>query len=186
MPIFSKPNAIVYVRHNGLIVAGKKLAPARLTFKPEELENMEVIDVNAFTDTLRSFFVEHDLKGKHVLMVLDDGVVFSKSVARDDDNKPADIAQAFIDAMPLNPGQRACLRVLNESELTLYGTNGDLYVAIAEALDEAGVAKLLAITPATAYPAPEGGTQQLAAAVQQYVNDTAVRSQANFQNTALV
>jgi hypothetical protein len=184
--MFSKPNAIVYVRHNGLIVAGKKLTPARLTFNTEQLENMEILDVDGFTDALRSFFVEHDLKGKHVLMVLDDSVVFAKSISISSDSKPADLAQDFIDAMPLNPGQRACLRVGNESDLKLYGTNGDLYVTIAEALDEAGAAKLLAITPATAYPAPESGKQQLAAAVQQYVNDTSVRASANFQNTALV
>jgi hypothetical protein len=186
MPIFSKPNAIVYVRHGGLIIAGKKITPARLTFSPEHVENMEVIDEDGFTDALRDFFATNNLKGKHVLMVLDDSVVFHKTVALDESIKPAAVAQSFIDAMPLSQGRRACIRISGESELKLFGTNGDLYITIAGALDEAGVAKLLAITPAKAYPDPAGGKQQLAAAVQQYVSDTTVRSSANFQNAALV
>jgi hypothetical protein len=185
MPIFSKPNAIVYVRRNGLIIAGKKMTPARMTFDEKQLQNLEVVDDDAFTEALRTFFTEHGLKGKHALMVLDDSVVFTKSVTIDESVKPADVADAFIEAMPLHPGQRVCLRVLNESELNLYGCNGQLYLTIADALDQAGAARLLAITPAAAYPS-EGGKQQLAAAVQQYVNDSAVRSKANFQNAPLI
>jgi hypothetical protein len=185
MPIFSKPNAIIYVRRSGLIIAGKKMTPARMTFNQDHVQDLEVIDDEAFTEALRTFFVEHGLKGKHALMVLDDSVVFTKSVTIAADSKPADVADDFIESMPLNPGQRVCLRVLNESELNLYGCNGQLYITIADALDQAGAARLLAITPATAYPS-EGGKQPLAAAVQQYVSDTAVRGSANFQHVALV
>jgi hypothetical protein len=184
MPIFSKPNAIVYVRHSGVIIAGKKLNPARLTFDPEQIENMEVVSDDSFTDNLRDFFATNGLKGKHILMVLDDSIVFSKTVPLDTDGKPSDIADTYIEAMPFSPGQRACLRVLSESELRLFATNGQLYLAIADALDQAGAGRLLAITPAAAYPTT--GKQQLAAAVQQYVNDTIVRSKANFQDAPLV
>lgn len=186
MAIFSKPNAIVYVRRGGLVVAGKKLAPARMTFASDQVENMEVINDTLFTDSLRDFFIEHQLKGKHALMVLDDSVVFTKTVELDSDGKPATIADGFIEAIPLDPGKRACLRVLKETELNLYASNGALYIAIADALEQAGVAKLLAITPASAYPPLENGKQQLAAAIQQYINDTSVRSSANFQNAPLV
>lgn len=184
MPIFSKPNAIIYVRRGGLVVAGKKVAPARLTFPAEYIQNMEVLRDEAFTETLRDFFVEHGLKGKHVLMVLDDGIVFTKSVALDADGKPGAIADAFIEQMPLSPGKRACLRVHRDSELNLYATNGDLYLAIADALDQANIAKLLAITPAAAYPTDS--SKQLAAAIQEYVNDTNVRAHVNFQDAALL
>jgi hypothetical protein len=184
MPIFNKPNAIIYVRRNGLIVAGKKLTPARLAFNEQQLQNLEILEPEAFTATLRTFFTNHGLKGKHALMVLDDSVVFTKSVPIDGEDKPADQADAFIDVMPLAVGQRACLRQLDESQLNLYGTNGHLYQAIADVLDQAN-AKLVAFTPATAYPSA-GGRQQLAAAVQEYVNDTTVRAQANFQDAPLV
>lgn len=186
MPLFSKPNAIVYVRRTGLVVAGKKLAPARMTFNPEHVENLEVLKDADFTDSLSAFFAEHGVKGKHVLMVLDDSVVFTKTVALGSEGKPGTIADAFIDEMPLDQGKRACLRVLSESELNLYASNGQLYITIADALDQAGVAKLLAITPAPAYPTPETGKQQLAAAIQVFINDTSVRSKANFLNAALV
>jgi hypothetical protein len=184
MPIFSKPNAIVYVRRNGLVVAGKKLTPARMTFATDQVENLEVVQDNAFTDSMREFFVQNSLKGKHVLMVLDDSVVFDKTVALDSDDQPSVVADSYIEAMPFEPGKRACLRVLSEAELRLFATNGQLYLAIADALDQAGAGKLLAITPAAAYPT--SGKQQLAAAVQQYVSDTAVRAKANFQDAPLV
>lgn len=189
MPIFSKPNAIVYVRRSGLIVAGKKLTPARLNFEPEHIQNLELQDEVGFTDSLRDFFLAHSLKGKHVLMVLDDSIVFTKANVLDTETdakvQPAAIADAFIAQMPLNPGQRACLRVLDGTNLKLYATNGDLYIAIADALDQARTAKIIAITPAAAYPT-ENGKQPLAAAVQQYVNDSAVRASANFQNSPLM
>lgn len=184
MPIFSKPNAIVYVRRSGLIIAGKKLTPARMTFSTEQVENMEVLRESGLSEVLTSFFGEHKLKGKHVLMVLDDSVVFTKQITLDSAGKPAAIAQAFIDAMPFDPGKRACLRVLEERQLMLYASNGLFYNTIADALNQAGVAKLLAITPASAYQTAE--KPQLAAAIQQYINDTTVRSKANFLNTALV
>ncbi|HWT55732.1 MAG TPA: hypothetical protein VN031_01720 [Candidatus Microsaccharimonas sp.] len=185
MSLFSKPNAIVYVRRGGLVVAGKKIAPARLTFAPEQVRDLEVLRDESFTENLRDFFTEHGLKGKHVLMVLDDSVVFTKSVALDEDGQPGAIADAFIDQMPFSPGKRACLRFSQDSKLNIYATNGQLYLAIAEALDQAGAAKLLAITPAAAYPS-DGSKQQLAAAIQQYINDTSVRANANFQNAALL
>lgn len=185
MPIFSKPNAIVYVRRSGLVVAGKKLSPARMNFAAEHIQDLEILRDEVFTETLRDFFVSHQLKNKHVLMVLDDTVVFTKTVALDTAGKPATIAESFIDAMPFSEGKRACLRVLSETELNLYATNGQLYITIADALGQAGISKLLAITPATAYPT-DRGKQQLATAIQQYISDTTVRSNANFQNTPLV
>jgi hypothetical protein len=185
MPIFSKPNAIVYVRRNGLVIAGKKLAPARYTFPPEHVENMEIRSDDSFTETLSSFFQEHEMKGRHVLMVLDDSVVFTKTVSLDADGQPGAIADAYIEEMPLEPGKRVCIRVNTDSELKLYATNGQLYLAIADALDQAGGGRLLAITPAAAYPS-DGSKQQLAAAIQQYISDTSVRSNANFQDAALL
>lgn len=189
MPLFSKPNAIVYLRRSGLIIAGKKLTPARYNFLPEHIENLELTNSLGFITALSEFFIEHAIKGKHVLMVLDDSVVFIKSLeSRPEDTTdktPAKSTDGFIEQMPLSPGQRACLRVTRSAEHNLYGTNADIYKAVAEALDQAGVAKVLAITPAAAYPS-ENGKQQLAAAVQQYITDTAVRSSANFQNASLV
>lgn len=173
MPIFSKPNSIVYLRRSGLIVAGKKITPARMAFSPDHVENLEVVDATGFIDILRTFFTDHELKGKHVLMVLDSSVVFTKIQSLSTDQKPAAVIDAFIDVIPLAEGQRACVRIAGQSEVSLYATNSVLYETVAEALDEAGVARLLAITPAEAYPS-EGGKQQLAAAVQQYVNDTSV------------
>lgn len=189
MPIFSKPNAIVYLRRSGLIIAGKKLTPARYSFLPEHIENLDITDTSGFTRALREFFSAHSMNGKHVLMVLDDSVVFMRSGKSDSDTasegasvKPMD---SFIEQMPLNPGQRACISVKSDIDSSLYGTNAELYMTVADALDQAGVAKVLAITPAAAYPS-ESGKQQLAAAVQQYITDTAVRSSANFQNATVM
>jgi hypothetical protein len=182
--MFSKPNAIIYVRRTGLVVAGKRLTPARLSFAPSYVDNMEVLDSEAFISACQSFFEEHQLHGKHILMVLDDSLVFAKSADIEQPNQAAAIRDSFVDVMPFEPGKRACLSVVSQKNIELYATNPDLYKSVAEAIHRSGAGRLLAITPASAYDT--AGAKQLAAAIQAYVNDTSVRATANFQSANVV
>jgi hypothetical protein len=182
--MFSKPNAIIYVRRTGLIVAGKRLTPARLSFDTAQIDNMEVIDSEGFVSSCQKFFEEHDLHGKHILMVLDDSLVFTKSADLEQANQSTAIRDSFVDIMPFAPGNRACLSVVSQKHVELYATNPELYQYVAEAIHRAGAGRLLAITPASAYDTADA--KQLAAAIQHYVNDTSVRAAANFQSASPV
>jgi len=179
--MFSKPNAIIYVRRSGLVVAGRRLAPARLAFPPEVVSNMEVLAKSKFVTGCEQFFADHDVKGKRVLMVLDSSIIFTKTVELDKSGKPDVIQQAFIDAMPFAPGKRACLGQERPGELRLFATNAELYQSITEALRLAGVSKLIAITPAPAYELGEGA-QQLGQAIKEFIADTTVQSAADFSS----
>ena len=179
--MFSKPNAIIYLRRSGMLVAGKRVAPARTNFSAAIVDNLEIIQTDAFIAHCQQFFNDHELHGKRVLLVLDPSVVFVKTIELSKSGKPDQLANAFIEAMPFEPGKRACVVVKDQRQLKLYATNADLYETISEALRLSGVTKILAITPAAAYPLSEG-KQQLSAAIEQFVADTKVRQHANFMS----
>lgn len=177
--MFSKPNVIIFVRRTGLVVAGKRLTPARLSFDTTHVDNMELIDAEGFITSCQKFFEAHDLHGKHILVVLDDSLVFTKSVDLEQASESANVRDTFVDIMPFEPGRRACLSVHSAKHVDLYATNPELYQAIAEAIHRASAGRLLAITPAAAYDTA-AGPRQLAAAIQEYVADSSVRTAANF------
>src|SRR5882757_11367444 len=102
--MFGKPNAIIYVRRSGLIMAGKHIKPARLTFPEAGLQNMDVIDPEVLGMACQEFFESHDAKGQRVLLVLDHSVVFTKTIALDKSGKPALLAKDFVASMPFEPG----------------------------------------------------------------------------------
>ena len=182
--MFKKPNAIIYVRRSGLVLAGKRLAPARTNFDVAYFENMEVRDHESFISHCQKFFEDHQLKGKHILMVLDNSLIFSKSQQLESPQQAGQVSDEFAAVMPLEPGKKAIIKNQAADGVDLYATNADIYTDITEAIHRAGAGRLLAITPATAYDTPDGG--KLSAAIQTYVNDTTVRSGANFMSANLV
>lgn len=179
-----KPNAIIYLRRSGLVVAGRRLKPARLNFPPELVDNLEVLRHDKFITGCQDFFTEHGLRNKRILVVLDHSVVFTKTVELDKSGSPDALTEAFVAAMPFNTSQRACVTLHEQNNLRLFATNAELYTDLVEALRLAGAGKLLAITPAAAYGLTEDN-KQLASAIEQFINDTKVRAQANFATTVV-
>jgi hypothetical protein len=164
-------------------VAGKRVAPARTSFDISYFENMEVHDHEAFIQHCQKFFEDHDFRGKHILMVLDNDLVFSKSARLENAQEASHIRDDFIAAMPLDPGKKAIVSHQSTEGIDIYATNADIYTDITEAIHRAGAGRLLAITPATAYETPAGS--KLASAIQTFVNDTSVRGIANFASADL-
>jgi hypothetical protein len=182
--MFSKPNAIVYLRRNHFIVAGKHIPPARLNFSRELVDDLEVRRPDKFIAGCHEFFVAHKLHNRRVLVVLDQSVVFTKTVPLDKAGNPAAIAQAFIAAMPFAAGKRACVQLREADQLRLFATNADLYGAIIEALRLAGTNKHIVVTPAPAYDL--AGDEQLGTAIERFISDASVRAKLNFSDiTAL-
>lgn len=179
--MFGKPNAIVYVRRGGLIVAGKHIKPARLSFSDAWLSNLEVIDEAAMGEHCSTFFSEHGVKGQRLLVVLDHSVVFTKTVAIDKTVKVADVLKEFVAQMPFEPGVRACLALQSAEALSLFATNARIYSVLAAALNQAGVAKVIAITPLAAYGVNESA-QLSGAVVDQLLRDTTIKTKADFQS----
>jgi hypothetical protein len=178
--MFTKLKIIVYIRRSNIIIAGKGISAAKLNIPPSIMLNLEIVDANSFYQSARDFFATRDIKGKKVLIALDDSVVFSKVASLDGAYK-SDInkfANQYIDAMPLEPGQRACLQIVDNNQIELYGTNAVLYQSVIEALKGAGTGKVIAVSPTSAYKLPTD--VQPAAAIDRYLNDTDTQKIADF------
>ena len=178
--MFAKPKIIVYVRRSNIIIAGKNISAAKLNIPPAIVSNLEVIDGNSFYQSARDFFATRDLKGKKLLIALDDSVVFSKVASLENADK-SDInrfVNQYIDAMPFSSGQRACLQIVDNNQLEIYGTNAQLYQLVMEALKEAGAGKVIAVSPTAAYKL--SNDLQPAAAIDRYLNDTETQKIADF------
>jgi hypothetical protein len=178
--MLSKPNALVYLRRNNLFVTGKHVSPANLAIANDLLNFMEVVDNTKFIATCTDFFSSHGLEGKKVLVVLDQSIVFTKSIILSDANKEGTEAAVnkFIESIPFESGQRAFEQLETDSELELYATNSDLYRSITEALDQSKVRRIVAIIPSYAYKLPKD--IKPAESVNQFMSNKEVRKIADF------
>jgi hypothetical protein len=181
--LFYKPNAIVYIRRGGLILAGKHIKPARLTFDEAAVSNLEVRDADRYGTILQDFFEGHGVKGQRILVVLDHSVVFTKSISLDNSGKPALLAKNFVDAMPFEPGIRACLSLKSPDTLRIFAANSELYQVLVDALHGAGASKIIAVTPVAAYGIREADKLS-SSIVDQLLQDNTIRGKANFLSVA--
>ncbi len=183
--MIARPNALVYVRRNDLIVAGKHIAPAKLTIDKEMLNNLEVCDPDKFIATCQVFFSSHSLTGKRVLVVLDNSVVFFKNLpAENGQGTYANAAESFVTSMPFEPGVRACLELRDDNRPELFATNSKIYEAVTEALRMSKVKKIAAIVPVGAYSLERG--IKPADAIERYMNDREVYRTADFSTVTPV
>jgi hypothetical protein len=174
----------MYVRRSGLIVAGKHISPARLSFPTTVFDNLEVHSAEQFINLISEFLKEQDMHGKRILVVLDETAVFEKTVEIDKSGKPDKIMAAYVAAMPFQPGQRICIGVNDNSSLHLYATNAHLADCLSQAIKLSGAGRLLAITPAAAYGLADD--QPLSSAVTTFITDSSVRSRANLASVSPV
>jgi hypothetical protein len=145
-----KPNALVYIRRTDLFIGGKHLSAVKLKFSEALIKDMEILDYENFVKLCSDFFITHDLKSKRVLMVLDQGLVFSKSKPASEVDESA-LMHSYIEMMPFDPGQRTCISRTVDDQVHVFATNADIYKAIQDALGQAGNRKIYAIAPAAAY-----------------------------------
>jgi hypothetical protein len=146
-----KPNTIVFIQRNGLLVAGRHLSPIRMEFPEDAVHNLEVANLNRLTSVCQQFFTDRELRGKRIQVILDYSVVFEKSIELDQSGKPDIIMEGFVAAMPFDQGKRACLAYQSGSTLRLFAVNAELYQAVVAAIDAADAGTVTAITPVAAY-----------------------------------
>jgi hypothetical protein len=151
--MFSKPNAIVYLRRKDLIVGGKRITSGKLTFTVDLIKNLEVLNPDVFVSTCKEFFSTHNFKSKKVQIVLDQNIVFEKNVDTKniEKNDYDNLIKAFISQIPFEPGRRACIQDIQDDIFNIYATNVNLYQYIIDALNQSGVRKIVAVTPSAAY-----------------------------------
>ena len=174
-----KPNTLIYLQRSGLLLTGRRLPATRMAFADDIVKNLEVLQKNKLISTCQQFFAGSKLHGRRILIVLDASIVFDKTIELDQSGKPDLLLQAFVDAMPFEPGKRACLGLETGATLRVFATNADLYGAVAEALHMGNAGKVLAVTPAPAYNLSKE-ERTVSAATERFLSDTTVLTGANF------
>lgn len=178
-----KPNTIVFIQRSGLLVAGRKLSPARLDFPDDLVRNLEVVLPSKLREACRQFFTDHELHGKRFQLVLDYSVVFEKSIELDKSGKPDLIMEGFVEAMPFEKGKRACLALQTGDVLRLFATNAELYQTVVTAIDGAGAGAVEAITPISAYNLGDG-ERTIRTAMEFILKHSDISRQADFRDVA--
>lgn len=170
---------LIYFRRNNILVAGKRIAAAKLSISADSVNNMEVLDTEKFIESCQKFFSSRKVHGKRALLVLDQSIVFTKTVDIGKDDDPRQIVNDFIEAMPLGPGKRVCAQFREENRLYIFATNAELYQPVVEALRLSGIGKLTAITPAAAYKL---ASSTAGTAVDKFLNDKEIREKIDFSS----
>ena len=181
--MFSKPNTLIYLQRASLMLAGKRLAGARLDMPEDVIRNLELQDRPKFISLVEQFLRDRNILGRRILLVLDGSVMFHKVIELDKSGQPDLLIKGFVDAMPFEPGKRACLAVQTDTHLRLFAANADLYNAVAEAIHASGAGKLVSITPAAAYNLPSA-TRSIGDAADKFFGDKNVRKLADFRTVA--
>lgn len=179
--MFFKPNTLIYIQRSGILIAGKRLPTARIDYPEDVVKNLEVLQPTKLADIFKRWLSEHNIHGKRILIVLDTSVIFEKTIELDKSGQPDILLQGFVDAMPFEPGKRACIAVQSAADLRLFAANADLYTIVADALREANAGKLVAITPSAAYNLASD-QRTVNAASERFFSDTDVRSSVDFRS----
>lgn len=179
--MFLKPNILIFIQRNRLLVAGKRLSSLHVSFPDDVVHNLEVINHAKLVELCQKFFMDKNLKRKRVQIILDYSVVFEKTIALDQSGKPDILLEGFVEAMPFEPGKRACLAVQTDTNLRLFAANAEVYEAVSEALRTAQVGAPVAITPIAAYNLTDN-ERTIRAATDHILKDTDVSKQVNFRD----
>lgn len=176
----SKPNAVIYLRPNGLTLYTAAGQSAELAFTSDTVEYLEVLDGAKLAELITKFIAQQPGAAKlRAICLLDDFVVFQKLLPL----KGTDPKQATMDfesKLPFDPEDRGLLTLQTKDQLVLLGTNKDFYRAVALALTNAGC-KVVSICPAVIY----GANKQAALtreAVQKILSASGLAERANFLN----
>ena len=176
-----KPNILIFIQRGGLLVAGRRLSFMRLEFPEDIVHNLDVLQRDKLVELCRRFFADKGLRGKRLQIVLDYSVVFEKTIELDQSGKPDLLVDGFVEAMPFEPGQRACLALRTGPNLRLLATNADLYLAIADAIKAANAGTLQAITPIAAYDMPDT-ERTIRNATERILKDSEISKRANYRD----
>jgi hypothetical protein len=183
--MFAKPNTLIYLQRSSLMLAGHHIGAARLDLPEDTVKNLAIVDKTKLLTLCEQFFADHQLDRRRIIVVLDGSVVFQKVVELDKTGQPDLLMQAFVDAMPFEPGDRACLAIEEQTSLRLFATSAKLYLAIVDALHIANVGHVMAITPAAAYEL-DSNNRSISAAAEHFFADSHVRKLADFRTVVPV
>lgn len=175
----SKPHMILMLSRELLIAHTNKDEQAKLEFPTSVVNNLEVIDATKLVELVGNFADRYGLRGRKLVLVLDDTIVFQKVVALTS-RVDATTAQAeFQEKMPLTKTDQRVLSLKLKDQLVLLGANGSYYLLVVQALLNRGV-KVLSVAPLAMFA--KGVSKLTPEIVDRVVHNHRLASVANFLN----
>ncbi|HSE61387.1 MAG TPA: hypothetical protein VLA88_03765 [Candidatus Saccharimonadales bacterium] len=177
----NNPTVALHVTREGLTgytKSGKNGHSQKLSFPPEVVRNLEVVDQPQLAKLVATFAAENKLHGQRVVILLDDSVIFQKIVPAAEEIKQPGVVADFEHKVPFDPEKRRVITLHPKDQLVILGTNRVLYETIATALQTVG-AKVLAAAPMAIYGKGKGG-QLNRETLAPVLNDTRRAEAANF------
>ncbi len=115
------------------------------------VHNLEVLDEAKASVLFVDFLTKQQIKNKHILILLNDSILFEKAIPLRQNTNATSLSDEFISKVPFSARYRAALRVLRgNQQLTVYATNMALYSLLAMACKNLKN-KVIAVSPAATF-----------------------------------
>jgi hypothetical protein len=173
----SKPAAILLLKRDALMAYGARGGEAQLDLTDDLVRHLEVVDPRSLAEDVAQFADQQGLRKKSVLVLLDESVMFQKTVPANDALNPGKIQQDFEAMLPFEQADKRVLALQPKGHLVLIGTTSLLYRLVILGLTTMG-AKVTAVSPASVYGKVTGTfNQQQVSAI---IHNRRLASLANF------
>ena len=175
----TKQQIVLHLTRDAIVAHTGKSEHAKLEFPTSVIRNLEVLDAAKLSELVAVFADEQGLKGRKVVIVLDDSIVFQKVVALAQDSDVAAIETDFQEKIPLPQDSLRVLSLKLKDQLVLLGANSSYYLQVVQALANKG-AKIVSVTPLAVFI--KGAAKLTADLVARILQNHHLADAANFLN----
>lgn len=178
--MFLKPNILLYLRHNDLIVGSKDNRPTKLEIPTDLFRNLEIYNPEGFVDIISQFVTQLKEDSNRALIVLDTSVVFEKAYKTSGVDKKLieSNIESYRSMVPLDAGNRIMVRHQSSGALYVFVTNYLLIGLLKDALKASSIHHLEAIAPSRLFTV--SGNLKSSQLLSSFLNDKSAMKAADF------
>lgn len=154
----------------------------RLDFPKDTLNGQEILNQTKFESLVGDFFLKNKLGGKDFLIILTEDVIYTKSIPNTSQNAK-ELLLNFLQELPFNPAQVSGIVLKGTKNITLVGTNSQLYMSIKNTIGKTK-GKLTAVAPSVLFKQIQKDTPLSTEAVSGIVAQNKLAEANNFLDFA--
>ncbi len=145
-----QPGQIVYLTSAGASLYDRSHRLSTQAWPSEVIQNLEVADPAGLEGVMRQLVDRQALRDQRLMIVMDDSLVFQRSLQYADTAKDQAAIKEALERMPFAAETRGVVVAGGDMTMIVYVTNRALYEAARAACETAG-ARVEAAVPAPAY-----------------------------------
>lgn len=150
MLFFNAPKVLMLVYSNYLeVYFTNDTRSPHLDFPKDTLNGQEILNQPKFESLLVDFFLKNKLGGKDFLIVMTEDVTYTKAIPGTSQNAK-ELLLNFLQELPFNPAQVSGIVLKGTENITLVGTNSQLYMSIKNTIGKTK-GKLTAVAPSVLF-----------------------------------